>query len=305
MCTRDSCGFCRFLAHLISLGTFRFVLAALLAFNLSLGLFWLFFSMDMRDETPFRFASELWPVAVFCLGLAQVFITMFGCFTTAFRGNPVHTQNVYRFMSMIAGVAALALGVTIYVVASDRAAIGGLMDYGWNNLAHSQYEKDRIRAAQAQYECCGFSGSDDRSVPPCPSNGRGGCDKPLIDEYVRILNTMASWVITGVPLAAFTVIWLYCYEEGFYHEMMKHGKDIYETNDPPRFGEDLAEPEVPLGARRVLNDFAELYKPARDEDWDAGDNEHMNRVDAEDDLDAGVFVQLHRDLPEGKLAGAV
>jgi hypothetical protein len=78
MCTRESCGFCRFLSHMISLGAFRFLLAALLVMNLvsvvpgtaprsvccdrsrvqSLGLFWLFYSMDMRDETPFRFASE-------------------------------------------------------------------------------------------------------------------------------------------------------------------------------------------------------------------------------------------------------
>jgi hypothetical protein len=243
-------------------------------------------------------AAEVWPVAVFCLGLLQVFITMFGCFSTAFRGNPVHTQNVYRAMSVFAGLSALALGTTIYVVASDRASIGGLLDYGWNTMYHSQYEKDHISAAQAQYSCCGFSTKEkDLSVPPCPTNAKGGCEGPLVAEYTRMLNLLANSVMLGVPLAMFTVIWLYCYEEAFYHEMMKHGKDVYETTDQPRFGEDLAEPEIPLGAKRVLNDFAELYRPARDEDWDAGDDGELGD---DDELDAGVFVQLHRESAERK-----
>ena len=241
---------------------------------------------------------------MFCLGLMQVFITMFGCFSTAFRGNPVHTQNVYRAMSLVGGLAALALGTTIFVVASDRAAIGGLLDYGWNTIFHAPFEKDHISAAQAQYTCCGFFTSEkDRSVPPCPTNAKGGCEEPLVSEYARMLTLMANSIISGVPLAIFTVIWLYCYEEAFYHEMMKHGKDIYETVEPPRFGEDLAEPVVPLGAKRVLNDFAELYRPARDEDWDAADDKTaFDNDDDDEDLDTGLFVQLHRESAEKRNA---
>jgi len=224
----------------------------------------------------------------FVLGLLLVLITSFGCFSTAFRGNPVHTQNVYRFLSGVSGVLALLMGGVFFFAASDKATIGGMLDYGWNTAFGSPLAQDHIRAAQAQYSCCGFDAAEkDRAVQPCPVGANTGCAKPLSAEYTRLMLSMGTWMLYGVALAGLTVVWLYCFEEGYYHEMMKKGKDVYRDSELPFFGEDAAEPEVPLGARRVLNEFSQLYKPARDEDA-AGDDHD------DDHIDAGVFVRLHK-----------
>lgn len=224
------------------------------------------------------------------MGLVLVFVTMFGCFSNAFRGNPVHTQNVYRFLAAAVGGLALVVGAVFIVAASDKATVGGMIEYGWNNVFHDELSQDHIRAAQAQYHCCGFFTQEkDRAVAPCPVGARAGCQQPLVDEYTRLMTQMGSWLIYGVVVCLLTVAWLYCYEEGYYHEMMKKGRDVYRDDDLPFFGEDAAEPQVPLGARRVLNEFAELYKPSQDDDLAGG-----GRDGDDDDLDTGVFVRLHK-----------
>jgi hypothetical protein len=222
------------------------------------------------------------------MGLVTLLVSLFGCFSTAFRGNPVHNQNVYRFLTGLVGIVAMLLGVTLFTIAGDKEAIAGMLDYGWSTVFSDEHSKDHIRAAQAEFECCGFyTAEKDRSVQPCPPNARSGCEKPLLEAYTELLGLMGTWLIMGLGLAAVSVVWLYCYEEGYYYEMMKQGKDVYEHEQPSQFGENIAEPAVPLGARKRLNEFAELYQPTRDDD---DDDEGLD-----DALDAGVFVQIHKD----------
>lgn len=222
------------------------------------------------------------------MGLLMLLVTLFGCFSTAFRGNPVHNQNVYRFLTGLVGIIAMLLGVTFFAIAGDKEAIAGMLDFGWSSVYGDEHSKDHIRAAQAEFDCCGFYTAErDRSVQPCPTNARSGCEKPLLEAYTSLLGLMGTWLITGLGLALVTVFWLYCYEEGYYYEMMKQGKDVYEHEQPPQYGENMAEPEVPLGTRRRLDEFAELYKHTRE---DPVDEDGMD-----DALDAGVFVQIHRD----------
>jgi hypothetical protein len=115
-------------------------------------------------------------------------------------------------------------GAATLGAAYSQALIAAELDYGWKAALEGHpvgmtgvsgaTGKRLVQTAQTELNCCGFGyTSMDRSVTPCPSGAKHGCELALLEEARLSLFVLAGLEGAAGLLAFFTVVLVACNAE--------------------------------------------------------------------------------------------
>lgn len=87
----------------------------------------------------------------------------------------IHT---YAYLTVCVVLMQVILGAIAFGSMSGTSA---QLDHGWDAWRNSPEDRARLQELQADFQCCGFNGMDDRAVDPCPKvvRARTGGTVPL------------------------------------------------------------------------------------------------------------------------------